>query len=348
MNLFEIGGRKVGPSQPCFVIAEIGVNHNGDETMAKKLIDAAKIAGADAVKFQTFLADKLVTKTASSAKYQKDNTGISNQNDLLRPMELNEAAHKRLLQYCKEVGIIFLSSPFDTESVDLLSKLDVPAIKVPSPDCVSDSFLRHIGKTRKPVILSTGMCDLREVLHGAQILQDAGAECIALLHCTSCYPAPLDQVHLRAISTMGTATGLQIGYSDHTEGNAVSIAAVALGATIIEKHITLDKGLPGPDHRASIEPHEFACMVRDIRAVEQAMGGTAKEPQECEQSSRELARRSIATRNALYPGQVISENDLILLRPGTGISPSLETSIIGRKIKRPVGAYTLLSLDDLE
>lgn len=347
MNAFKIAGRDVGTGFPCFIIAEIGVNHNGDEAMARALVDAAKDAGADAVKFQTFVADRLVTRTASAAKYQQDNTGISNQNDLLRPMELSELAHERLLAYCEQKDIVFMSSPFDMESIDLLARLDVPAFKIPSPDCVSERLLRHVGSFGKPVILSTGMCDLGEVIYGVDQLKAAGTQSIALLHCTSCYPAPLSEIHLNAMATMATATGLQVGYSDHTEGNAISIAAVALGATIIEKHITLDKNLPGPDHRASIEPDEFADMVLGIRAVERALGAAIKRPQNSEKSSRELARRSVAALVDLEIGDILTEDKLILLRPGTGISPRLEANLLGRKLLRAVPALTLLSWEDL-
>ncbi|MXN65574.1 N-acetylneuraminate synthase [Stappia sp. GBMRC 2046] len=347
MNSFKIGDKSVGPDVPCFVIAEIGVNHNGDEDMAIALIEAARDAGADAVKFQTFNADKLVTRNAASAKYQRDNTGVENQNALLKDLELDKSTHERLLTHCNRTGITFLSSPFDLESVDMLSSLGVPAFKVASPDCVSDRLLRHIGKAGKPVILSTGMCDIGEVISGVATLRKSGSDSIALLHCTSCYPAPLDEIHLRAMATIATATDLPVGYSDHSEGNAVSIAAVALGATIIEKHITLDRSLPGPDHPSSIEPKEFAQMVSGIRAVQRALGTPIKQPQPSELSARTLGRRSVATIRQLETGQTLSEQDLILLRPGTGIPPRLESTLIGRKLARPVEPLTLLSWEDL-
>lgn len=343
----HIEGRLVGLGQPCFIIAEIGVNHNGDMDMAAQLIRVARDAGADAVKFQTFSAEKLVVRATPTAAYQKANTGQTDQHALLSALELDEAAHRTLMQQCREEGIIFLSSPFDVESIDLLDRLGVPAFKVPSPDCVSTSYLEAMGRHERPVILSTGMCDMQEVQQGVDTLRAAGSSQIVLLHCTSCYPAPADQLHLRAIPAMAEATGLPVGYSDHSDDIAVAIAAVTLGACVIEKHITLDRNLPGPDHLASLEPERFAAMVQGIRTVEKALGNAHKGPQPCEASARELGRRSVASARDLAAGEELRAEDMMLLRPGTGLAPAIERSLIGRRLKHDVAAHQLLRMDDL-
>ncbi|MCL2330055.1 MAG: N-acetylneuraminate synthase family protein [Phycisphaerae bacterium] len=344
---FLVAGRNIGRHHPCFVIAEIGVNHNGDPNLAAKLISAARAVGADAVKFQTFKADRLVVRATPTAAYQQANTKLTDQHAMLATLELNEAAHLALLEQCCAEGIIFLSSPFDVESIDMLDRLDVPAFKVPSPDCVSQSYLTHMGSKRRPVILSTGMCDLEEVAFGIDTLRKAGCEDIVLLHCTSCYPAPHDELNLRVIPALAQITGLPVGYSDHSDGTAVSIAAVALGACVIEKHMTLDRNLPGPDHKASLEPAEFAAMVSGIRSVEQALGHSVKTPQPCEASARLLGRRSVAVNRDLPDGHRLTTQDLTLLRPGTGISPRMEGLIAGRTLGRPIAKNTLLTFEDL-
>lgn len=346
-TLSMISGRVIGPGHPCFIIAEIGVNHNGDISLAERLVDAAVAAGADAVKFQTFRADRLVVRATPTAAYQATNTGEADQHALLKPLELDEAAHRYLLDYCARRGIVFLSSPFDLESIDLLDRLDVPAFKVPSPDCVSIGYLSYMGAKRRPVILSTGMCDIGEVGLGVETLRAAGTSEIAVLHCTSCYPAPIEELNLAVIPAMAAALGLPIGYSDHSHGIAVAIAAVALGAVIIEKHVTLDKTLPGPDHKASLEPDEFKAMVDGIRSVERAVGSPVKQPQPCEASARALGRRSLATARALSAGHRLQAGDLILLRPGTGLAPRLEVAVLGRSLSHDVAADCLLSWDDL-
>lgn len=347
MTAFQIGDRTIGSGAPCFVIAEIGVNHNGDEALARALIDAARQAGADAVKFQTFAADRLAVRATPTAAYQRANSGETDQHAMLKRLELDAAAHRRLLDHCAAVGIAFLSSPFDEQSIDMLDALGVAAFKVPSPDCVSTRYLRHMGAKGRPVILSTGMCDLGEALYGVETLRAAGSGPIALLQCTSCYPAPPDELNLRAMATLATATGLPVGYSDHSDGIAVAIGAVALGARIIEKHLTLDCGLPGPDHRASIEPEAFAAMVDGVRTVERALGAPVKAPQPSEASARLLGRRSIAATRALPAGHRLAADDLILLRPGDGLAPRHEDALIGRALGRAVAGGALLSWDDL-
>ncbi|WP_455272844.1 N-acetylneuraminate synthase family protein [Rhizobium herbae] len=346
-KIFSIADRVIGGNNPCFIIAEIGVNHNGDPELAAKMVSAARTAGADAVKFQTFQADQLVVRATPTAAYQKANTNQTDQHAMLKALELDEAAHVRILEQCRAEGIIFLSSPFDLESIDMLDRLGVPAFKVPSPDCVSQSYLSHMGSKRRPVILSTGMCDVEEVAFGVETLRKAGSEDIALLHCTSCYPAPFEELHLRVIPTLSEVTGLPVGYSDHSDGIAVSIASVALGACIIEKHMTLDRNLPGPDHKASLEPDEFAAMVSGIRGVEKALGSTVKAPQPCEISARQLGRRSVAVRRDLPAGHKLTADDLILLRPGTGLPPRMESLLAGRTLGQPVAANTLITLEDL-
>jgi N,N'-diacetyllegionaminate synthase len=345
---FSIGARAIGPGAPCFVIAEIGVNHNGSIEMAERMISAARKAGADAVKFQTFRADRLVVRDTPTASYQEANTGQTNQHQLLSALELDEEAHHRLLKYCTSEGIIFLSSPFDRESISMLDTLGVPAFKVPSPDCVSTSYLTDMGRRGRPVILSTGMCTMKEVESGIATLRNAGCNQIAVLHCTSSYPAPLNELHLRAIPLMQSITGLPVGYSDHSEGIEVVLAAVTLGASVIEKHFTLDRSLPGPDHRASLEPDEFAAMVKGIRVIERALGSNRKEPQPCEESARRLGRRSLAAARDIYPGEELTADDVILLRPGTGLAPSREAEMLGKRLKRPVSALTLFSSEDFE
>ncbi len=346
-KIFSIADKVIGGKNPCFIIAEIGVNHNGDPELAAKMVSAARTAGADAVKFQTFQADQLVVRATPTAAYQKANTNQTDQHAMLKALELDETAHVRILEQCRAEGIIFLSSPFDLESIDMLDRLGVPAFKVPSPDCVSQSYLSHMGSKRRPVILSTGMCDVEEVAFGVETLRKAGSEDIALLHCTSSYPAPFEELHLRVIPTLSEITGLPVGYSDHSDGIAVSIAAVALGACIIEKHLTLDRNLPGPDHKASLEPHEFEAMVAGIRGVEKALGGTVKAPQPCETSARQLGRRSVAVRRNLPAGHKLIADDLILLRPGTGLPPRMEGLLAGRTLGQPVAANTLITLEDL-
>lgn len=347
MKTFSIADKIIGRNNPCFIIAEIGVNHNGDPELAAKLVSAAHAAGADAVKFQTFQADKLVVRATPTAAYQRANTSQTDQHAMLRTLELDEAAHLQILRQCRAEGIIFLSSPFDVESIDMLDRLDVPAFKVPSPDCISQSYLAHMGAKGRPVILSTGMCDLEEVAFGVDTLRKAGSDDIALLHCTSCYPAPSDELNLSVIPALADVTGLPVGYSDHSDGIAVSIAAVALGACVIEKHMTLDRNLPGPDHKASLEPAEFAAMVAGIRSVEQALGSPVKAPQPCEASARQLGRRSVAVSRSLPAGHKLTVEDLTLLRPGTGLPPRMEELMVGRTLGRDIAENTLLTLEDL-
>lgn len=345
MTGFSIAGRPVASGR-CFVIAEAGVNHNGDPALAHRLVDAAAAAGADAVKFQTFKADRLAARAAPTAAYQQRNAGATDQHAMLAALELSEETHVALMAHCREAGIAFLSSAFDHDSIDLLDRLGVAAFKVPSPDCVNTPYLRHLAAKGRPVILSTGMCDMQDVGLGVGALRAGGCREIALLHCTSCYPAPDDELNLAAMAPLGACFGLPVGYSDHSEGIAVSIAAAALGAAAIEKHLTLDRTLPGPDHAASIEPAEFAALMRGVRQVERAIGVAEKRPQPSERDTRAVARKSVAAARPLAAGAPFAVEDAILLRPGGGYPPVALDYLIGRRLARDVAPGALLAPED--
>lgn len=344
----KVSERWVGEGSPCFIIAEAGVNHNGSVDMALRLVEAAANAGADAVKFQTFRADSLVTPDAPKAEYQKRHTGHEeSQRAMLTRLELDDSAWARIAAAAAERQILFLSTPFDEDSADSLAALDVPAFKISSGDLTNGRLLAHIAGLRRPVILSTGMASLGEVEAAIEILKSAGASEIALLHCVSSYPADPQDVNLRAMDTMAHAFGLPCGYSDHTVGVEVPWAAVARGAVIIEKHITLDKAMPGPDHAASADPAEFAILVRGIRTIEGALGDGRKQPAASELDVARASRRSIVARRRLTRGLVLTEEDLEFRRPGTGLPPSLLPHVIGRSVSRNIDAGELLTLDVL-
>jgi N,N'-diacetyllegionaminate synthase len=278
-KMVTIATRRIGDGEPCFVIAEAGVNHNGDVKNALRLIDIAADAGADAVKFQTFTADRVASVSAPKATYQKIATAADeSQLAMLKRLELSEQEHRILKKRCDEREIIFLSSPFDEQAADLLDALDIAAFKVPSGEIVNIPYLQQLSRKRRPIILSTGMSTLGEVRAAVDAIMAAGNDRLVLLHCLSNYPADPAEVNLRAMATMAQAFRCPVGFSDHTEGHAVAIAAVALGACLIERHFTLDRTLPGPDHRASLEPEELAAMIRDIRTVEAARGNGRKAP----------------------------------------------------------------------
>jgi N-acetylneuraminate synthase len=317
-----------------FIIAEAGVNHNGSLDLALRLVDAAKASGADAVKFQTFRAELLATPSAHKAAYQERTTPeAESQFEMLQRLELDTAAHQRLIDHCREVGIQFLSSPFDAQSADLLATLDVPIYKVPSGEITNLPFLRHLAHKGRPLILSTGMSTLGEVEEAVQVLQAAGATKLTLLHCVTEYPAPYAEVNLRAMQTLKTAFGLPVGYSDHTPGIEIAIAAVALGAEVIEKHFTLDRALPGPDHAASLEPAELQQMVAAIRHVEVALGTGIKAPAPCELPNISVARKSIVAARTLPKGHQLAAGDLDIKRPGSGLAPKLLPTLIGRTLR---------------
>ena len=331
-----------------FVIAEAGVNHNGSLDLALELVSAAKASGADAVKFQTFDAATLVTRSAAKAAYQRTATvGDDSQYAMLEALELELDDWQRIHAHCQGIGIEFLSSPFDERAVDVLDELGVRTFKVPSGEITNLPFLEHLGSKRKPVILSTGMAWLGEVETAARALRRAGSSDLTLLHCVSEYPAPVEQINLRAMLTLAAAFGLPVGYSDHTAGIEIPIAAVALGAAVIEKHFTLDTRMPGPDHSASLDPRTFTMMVSAIRNVELALGDGRKQPAPCELLNRQLVRKSIVAVRDLHAGETLRRSDLSVKRPGSGIPPSELERVIGRRAARDITADTLVDWQDL-
>jgi len=349
MNEFEIAGRKIGPGHPCFIIAEAGVNHNGDIELARRLIDVAVDAGVDAVKFQSFKAEGVVSTSAPKAEYQLETTNTDeSQLDMLRKLELSRQAHLELQAYCQERSILFLSTPFDRESVDLLVEMDVPGFKIGSGEVNSLPHLVYIASKGKPVILSTGMSYLGEVYEAVRVMRNAGCPQIAVLHCVSNYPAEPSDINLKAIPAMAAALDVPIGFSDHTVGNTVLLAAVAIGACIIEKHFTLDKTMTGPDHRASVDPEELKLMVQTIRSVESALGTGIKAPAATEEHNRKIVRRSVAAASDIVKGQVLNESDLTLLRPGSGIPPSLLSEVAGRTARKDFRSGEIIVWSDLE
>jgi N,N'-diacetyllegionaminate synthase len=329
------------------IIAEAGVNHNGDMQMARRLIDVAAEAGADMVKFQTFSADRLVTVHAKKADYQNRTTDAAeSQHAMIRKLELTPAMHDELIAYCKTRGIAFFSTGFDIESLDLLVKLGLDRFKVPSGEITNLPYLRHIGAQGKPVIVSTGMSTLDEVGAALAVLEQAGTprDHITVLHCNTEYPTPMADVNLRAMASMGQSFGVAVGYSDHTLGIEVPVAAVALGATVIEKHFTLDRNLPGPDQKASLEPDELKAMVVAIRNIEQALGDGVKRPSASEAKNKPIARKSLVAACAIRAGESFTEQNLAAKRPGSGISPMRWDEVIGRKAPRDFAADELIEL----
>ncbi|MBA7633639.1 N,N'-diacetyllegionaminic acid synthase [subsurface metagenome] len=348
MKTVNISGAHIGEGMPCFIIAEAGVNHNGDVRLAKELIDIAKNAGADAVKFQTFDVEELVTSSADKAQYQKETTGAEeSQSEMIKRLQLTEGDFEKLFAYAQEKGMIFLSSPFDKKSVDLLDRLNVPAFKVPSGEITNFPLLEHIAAKGKPIILSTGMATLREVEEALQVIQGKGEKEIILLHCVSSYPARMEDMNLKAIETLRRTFKLPVGLSDHTVGITMPIAAVALGACVIEKHFTLDRNLPGPDHRASLELEELEQMIKAIRDVEKAMGNGHKRPTEMEEEVKKAARRSIVAKVDIPQGTIITEDMLGIKRPGTGIEPKYLESVVGSVARTMIERDEVLTRDKL-
>ncbi len=331
------------------IIAEAGVNHNGDMDTARKLIEVAANAGADYVKFQTFTAESLATTDAPKAEYQKQAAGSTNESQLemLRSLELSREQHFELIEHCQKIGIRFVSTGFDTESLDMLFELGIRLFKVPSGELTNLPYLEHMAKFQCPVYLSTGMATLEEVKWAVEALVSAGLakEKISVLHCTTAYPTPLDQANLRAIVTLHEELGLPVGYSDHTTGLQASLAAVALGATIIEKHFTLSRDQEGPDHRASLEPDELRELVRGIREITTALGTGVKAPQEAELANIPIARKSIVARKPIEAGEAFSAENLTTKRPGTGISPTKWHELMGKTAHRNFNADEMISLE---
>lgn len=330
-----------------FVIAEAGVNHNGCLDLAYKLVDVAVEAGADAVKFQTFKAKKVISRYAEKAEYQKATTDATeSQLEMVKKLELNREAHEKLMAYCREKGIEFLSTPFDLESIDLLIELGIKTLKIPSGEITNLPYLRKVGALGKKVIMSTGMATLEEVRMALEVLLNGGAqkENITILHCNTEYPTPFEDVNLRAMLTMKDKLGVRVGYSDHTLGIEVSVAAVALGAEVIEKHFTLDKTSEGPDHKASLEPDELKAMIRSIRNIERAMGSGVKHPSLSELKNIMIARKSIIAAKDIRKGEIFSEKNITVKRPGDGISPMEWDGVIGQVAMRNFKEDELIKL----
>lgn len=318
-----------------FIIAEAGVNHNGDVELAKKLVDVAVEAGVDAVKFQTFNAKRLVCKSAPKAEYQIANTGTDEkQQEMLDKLQLTEEEFCELKEYCDNKKVMFLSTPFDVESFQFLNSIGMKIAKIPSGEITNYPLLREIGKSKLEVVLSTGMCELAEVKRAIEVLKEFGSEKITVLQCNTEYPTPFCDANVKAMLTLGEETGCNYGYSDHTLGNDVAIAAVALGAAVIEKHFTLDKSMEGPDHVASINPEELKSLVTSIRNVEAAMGNGIKKPSESEVKNIGIVRKSIVAKCHISKGELLTEDNLTTKRPGTGLSPMMWEQVIGTKSDR--------------
>lgn len=345
---FSVGERRIGSGAPVFIVAEAGVNHNGDPALARRLVDAAAECGADAVKFQTFSVDALVTRGAPKAGYQVEATGAGeSQRDMLARLELSLEVLAELKDRAAKHGLVFFSAPFDEESADVLDALGVALFKVPSGELTNLPLLRHVAAKARPVIISTGMSSLEEVERAVAVIRAAGDPPLAVLHCLSAYPAPAAEINLRAMDTLAASLGCPVGFSDHTLGLEIAVAAVARGAAIIEKHLTTDTTLPGPDHRASLEPAQFAAMVRAIRAVESALGDGVKRPMPSESDTRRVARKSLVAARALRAGERLAADDILIKRPGTGISPAELDKAIGRRLTRDVAADDVIGWDAL-
>lgn len=328
-----------------FIIAEAGVNHNGSIEIARKLVDEAALAGADAVKFQTFKAENLVSKDAKKADYQMETTdGNESQFDMLKKLELTPDMHRELIEYCSQKKIMFLSTPFDIDSLQYLLQCGIEIIKIPSGEITNYPYLREVGRTGRPVILSSGMSGLDEVKAAVNVLQEYGSRDITVLHCNTEYPTPYSDVNLKAMLTIKEALGVSVGYSDHTSGIGVPIAAAALGADVIEKHFTLDKNMDGPDHKASLEPHELREMIRQIRNIELALGDGQKVPSESEKKNIDIVRKSIVAKKVIKQGHIFTEENITTKRPGNGLSPMRWNEIIGQRAVRDFEVDELIEL----
>jgi N-acetylneuraminate synthase len=349
VSAIAIAGRRVGPGRPAFIIAEAGVNHNGETDRALALVEAAAQAGADAVKFQSFLAGEVAAPSAPKAAYQERATGPGqSQYEMLKALELAPEDHRLLAERCRRLGLVFLSTPFDLPSLELLAGLGMPACKVPSGEITNLPFLRRVGAVGWPVILSTGMSELEEVALAVETLSAAGCAGLALLQCVSNYPAEAADANLRAMATLAERFGAPVGYSDHTLGIEVALAAAALGACIIEKHFTLDRGLAGPDHAASAEPAELAALVAGVRKVEAALGDGLKRPAPAEADTRAAARRSLVAARDIAAGERLEPEAVCLRRPGTGLAPGRLGEVLGKRARAAIAAGALLRLEDLE
>ena len=349
MKRICINNRVIGRRQPCYIIAEAGVNHGGSLEQALRLVNAAADAGADAVKFQSFTAERLVGASAPKAEYQKTSAApAESQLDMLRRLELSVADHRRLVEQSRKRGIEFLSTPFDEVWADILGGLGVPAFKIGSGELTNLPFLSYVAAKRKPLIISTGMAELGEVEQAVATIRAAGANEIILLQCTSAYPAAPETINLRAMATLRRRFGVWTGLSDHTTGIEVAIGAAALGAVVIEKHFTLDRALPGPDHRMSLEPAELAAMIYAIRNVEKALGNGMKTRSANETETAQVARRSLVAARDIGAGEMLDANAVAIKRPGTGLPASMLDSILGLRAKTAIPQGMLLSLELLE
>ncbi len=336
-----------------FIIAEAGVNHNGNISIAKELVVAAKEAGADAVKFQSFKADEIATKTSGKARYQADNTGISeSQHAMLKRLELSGDDHQELLAYCMGKDIMFMSTPFDEVSADMLDSMGMDIFKIPSGEITNKALIEHIASYRKPLILSTGMSYLEEVEKAIDWINSIWSSGVnpglTLLHSVSNYPADLADVNLLAMNTMKKKFKLPVGYSDHTMGIEVSVAAAAIGASVVEKHFTLDRTMEGPDHKASLEPLEMKNMVRSIRNIELAMGDGIKKPAASEESVRRVVRKSLVAARTIHTGAAITPDDIAVKRPGTGIHPEFRESVVNKKAARKIDEDSVINWEDIK
>ena len=347
---FEIAGRPVGPGAPCFFIAEAGVNHDGDLNRAFDLIDGAMVAGVDAVKFQTFSAARLALASAPKAKYQKDrqSKGRESQFDMLKRLELSREDHSSLIERCNQKDLMFLSSPFDEESADLIETLGVPAFKIPSGELTNLPFLAHIAQKGRPMIVSTGMAEMKEVEAAVRTIKDNGDPPFALLHCVSAYPADPVDCNLKAMDTLREAFDVPIGWSDHTMGVEATLAAVAREADIIEKHFTLSRSLPGPDHKASMEIAEMVTLMRAIRVVEATLGDGEKAPRKSEFDVAAVARKSLVSVVEIMAGEVLSAEMVSARRPGTGIPVDRLQDYVGRKLKTDIASGQMLTEEMFE
>jgi N,N'-diacetyllegionaminate synthase len=345
---FAIDSRRIGPDEPCYIIAEAGVNHNGDIATAIRLIDVAADAGADAVKFQTFKAELLATEFAPKAEYQSRLTGgQENQQEMLKRLELPYEDHATLRNHCIKRGITFLSTPFDEASATFLSSLGVPAFKVSSGDLTNLPFLRHLASFSIPVLISTGMSTMEEVEQAVEALEQAGCRDIGIFHCVSCYPALPAESNLRAMDNLKQRFQVPCGYSDHTEGLEISVAATALGASMIEKHFTLDRTMPGPDHQASLQPDELTLMIRMIRSTQSALGDGRKVPQPREAETAKVARKGVVAKRAIKMGQILTADDLAVRRPEAGLRPDAVRYIPGKRARRAIAVGEPISAGDL-
>lgn len=345
---FEIAGRRIGGGARCFVIAEAGVNHNGKRELAFALVDAAAKAGADAVKFQTFDPSALASASAPKAEYQKARSEGASQREMLEALTLPREVYVELKRHAEAQGLVFMSSPFDEGSARFLAGLDVPAFKIASGELTNHPFLRLIAGWRKPMLVSTGMATLDEVRGALEAIREAGDPPVALFHCVSSYPATAADANLRAMGTLRETFGVASGWSDHMLGIHLSTAAVALGAEILEKHLTLDRSLPGPDHAASTEPAEFGAMIAQLRDIEASLGSGVKQPVPAELGVAAVARKSLHFAADLPRGTVLTEAHLVALRPGTGVPPSAQRAMLGRRLAKDVRAGAMLAEQDLE